>query len=137
MTSTIDGQSVDDPPEIILVVEDEVLIRMEVAEYLRDCGFHVLEAASADAAIAILTAGPPIDLVFSDVQMAGSMDGFGLARWVRDRSAGVEMLLTSGLSRTTRLAEDLRSIGPMIDKPFSHTALLARIEDRLRRRERR
>ena len=69
------------PPQVILVVDDEVLIRSVIAEYLRECGFHVFEAADGSEAIEILQgAGMPIDLVFSDVQMP-KLGGFELARW--------------------------------------------------------
>ena len=66
------------------MVEDEVLIRLVIADYLRDCGYRVHEAVSAEEAILILQAPEvSIDIVFSDVEMPGEMDGFGLARWVR------------------------------------------------------
>lgn len=67
----------------ILIVEDEVLVRMTIADYLRECGFQVAEAGSADEALSILNSEMPVDLVFSDVQMPGTMNGFGLAHWIR------------------------------------------------------
>lgn len=67
----------------VLLVEDEVLIRMVVADYLRECGYRVLEAGNADDAFKILTTNEPIDVVCTDVQMPGTLDGFGLSRWIR------------------------------------------------------
>jgi two-component system, response regulator PdtaR len=61
----------------VLVVEDEVLVRMVIADYLRDCGFRVLEASTADEAMRVLGTNERVDIVFSDVQMPGSLDGFG------------------------------------------------------------
>lgn len=119
------------PPEIILVVEDEVLIRLEVCDYLRECGFQVLEAATADEAVVVLESGISVDLVFSDVQMPGRLDGFGLARWVRTNRPDIRVVLTSGVARTAELAEDLCSVGPVIEKPFSQKTLINRIRELL------
>jgi CheY-like chemotaxis protein len=63
----------------ILVVEDDIFVRLDIAEYLRDCGYRVIEAGTAAEAIDVLESNVPIDLVFSDIQMPGEMDGFGLA----------------------------------------------------------
>jgi CheY-like chemotaxis protein len=124
----------DEPPQTILVVEDDVLIRISLAEYLRDCGFAVLEAASGDEAIEILQArGHDIDLVFSDVQMPGATDGFALARWIRSNLPGVRVLLTSGVAHSAEKAEGLCLDGPMVSKPYDHAKLLA---DILRMKER-
>ena len=67
--------------QTVLVVEDEMMVRMPIAEYLRDCGYTVLEAADASEAIATINAEGPVSLVFSDIRMPGKMDGFGLAEW--------------------------------------------------------
>ena len=67
---------------MILVVEDEILIRRAVAEYLRISGYLVVEAANAAEAISVLAAEVPIDVVFSDIHVPGTMNGLGLARWV-------------------------------------------------------
>jgi CheY-like chemotaxis protein len=64
-------------PQIVLVVEDEVLVRMVISDYLRNCGYRVIEATSADEAMMILrNAEIDVDVVFSDVEMPASMDGF-------------------------------------------------------------
>jgi CheY-like chemotaxis protein len=80
---------------VVLVVEDEVLVRDLAADYLRDSGFMVIEAADAREALVVLTSGFPIDLVCTDLQMPGEIDGAALAKWVRDRH-GAPVLLTSG-----------------------------------------
>jgi CheY-like chemotaxis protein len=65
-------------------VEDEVLIRLAVSDYLRDCGYRVVETGSGDEAVTILTkTDVRIDVVFADVSMPGGLNGFGLAQWVR------------------------------------------------------
>ncbi|MEA2816833.1 MAG: hypothetical protein QOI93_4534, partial [Rhodospirillaceae bacterium] len=73
----VSDEPVPAPPPTILVVEDEILVRTVIAAYLRDCGFDVVEAGNADEAVRVLEAGIRIDIVFSDVNMPGSLDGFG------------------------------------------------------------
>ena len=80
----------------ILVVEDELLVRMMVSDFLRDAGFQVIEAFNADEAIAILQSGVRIDLMLSDVRMPGSMDGLGLLEYARDRFPALPVIITSG-----------------------------------------
>jgi CheY-like chemotaxis protein len=111
----------------VLVVEDEWVVRMSIADYLRDCGYRVLEAGNADEAITALDADARVAIVFSDVQMPGSMDGRGLARWVRRERPGVKIIMTSGVIRATEAARDLCEDGPLMVKPYSHTELGRRI----------
>lgn len=121
-----------DAPKTILVVEDEVLIRFAVADYLRACGYQVLEAANADEAVVLLDAADmKIDLVFSDVQMPGTRDGFGLARWIRSKRPGVRVMLTSGADRSAEIAGELCDMGPVEPKPYDHKKLLQRIRSLL------
>ncbi len=80
----------------ILIVEDEVLIRIMVSDELRDAGYEVIEAATADEAVEILQTALPFDLVFSDVRMPGSMDGLGLLACVRARFPALPVIITSG-----------------------------------------
>ena len=90
---------------MILVVEDEVLICMVISEYLRECGFKVIEAANADEAIIILEqANLKIDIVFSDIEMPGSMDGFGLSRWLRHNKPELKVILAGTVARAANAA---------------------------------
>jgi CheY-like chemotaxis protein len=114
------------PDPTVLIVEDEVLIRMSVADYLRHCGYRVIEANNADEAVEILT-GAHVDVVFTDVNMPGSRDGFGLARWVRRERPGVKVIITSGVGRATQEAAKLCEDGPLLDKPYVHEELEQRI----------
>jgi DNA-binding NtrC family response regulator len=90
---------------VVLVVEDEILIRSAVAEYLRISGNLVVEAADAAEAIAVFTAGVPIEVVFSDIQMPGTMDGIDLAHWVYQHHPGIHVVLTSGNADAFRATE--------------------------------
>jgi len=81
---------------IVLFVEDEVLVRTPVAHTLRGAGFVVVEAANADEAWSYLRSGAPVDLVFSDIQMPGTMDGVELASRIRQKFDHIVIILTSG-----------------------------------------
>ena len=82
---------------VVLIVEDELLLRMDAAEMIAAAGFEVVEAANADEAIEILEARRDITVVFTDIQMPGSMDGLKLARAVRGRWPPIKIVATSGL----------------------------------------
>lgn len=81
---------------VVLVVEDEGLVRMAVADELMDAGFAVLEAGNADQAIRMLENHPEISILFTDIDMPGSMDGIRLAHAVRERWPPVKLVLVSG-----------------------------------------
>ncbi len=80
----------------ILVVEDEVLIRLMVSDELRDAGYDVIEAYNADEALAVLKSPVRVDLIISDVRMPGSLDGLGLLAVVRATFPTLPVILTSG-----------------------------------------
>lgn len=79
----------------VLVVEDEVLVRLMIARHLRERGFRVVEASHAGEALDALEADENIDLLFTDVLMPGVMNGVMLARWVRQNRPEIAVLLTS------------------------------------------
>ncbi len=111
--------------ETILVVEDKVLERAAISEYLRHCGYHVIEAASADEALVLLNeAKLSIDLVFSVVEMPGSMDGFALAHWVRANRPEMDVILASNIVKAAEKAGDLCEKGPHLQKPYEPEALV-------------
>lgn len=98
----------------VLVVEDEVMIREVVKDELEDAGYTVILAEHADAAIAILEARHDIHLVFTDIDMPGSMDGLKLAACVRDRWPPVHIIITTGKSRP----ETIPANALFIPKPY-------------------
>jgi CheY-like chemotaxis protein len=105
----------------ILVVEDEPLLLLMAVEIVEDAGFEALAATTADEALSILEARPDVRLVFTDIQMPGSMDGLRLAHAVRDRWPPVELIVTSG--RCQIAANDLPDRGRFIAKPYDVHAL--------------
>ena len=102
---------------MILIVEDEFLLRLDSAETIEHAGFEVIQAANADEAIAILTARPDIHVVFTDIQMPGSMDGLKLARAVRGRWPPIKIVATSGHVHVRDT--DLPEGGRFLPKPYS------------------
>jgi DNA-binding NtrC family response regulator len=117
-------------PATILIVENEVLVRLELAHNLGQTGLVVLEADGADEAIPLLEAHPEIELMITDIMMPGSMDGVGLAHLVRDRWPMVEIIVASGRLQTS-LAE-LPDDSFFIAKPFQHEAMERAVADMLR-----
>ena len=121
----------------VLIVEDEVLIRMAVADYLRDCGYRVVEADNGDEAVSLLKADAEVDVVFSDVNLPGGINGFALAQWIRRERPGLRTILTSGIVRAAREAHDLCEEGPLVEKPYDHREVERRIRSLLASRARR
>lgn len=116
---------------VVLLVEDERDVRAVVAEYLSDCGFEVVEAGSAGEALLVLDSGAPVDVVFSDVQMPGPMDGVQLARWLGSTRPLLPVILASG--RTARAeAEQHCAPGAFFEKPYRLELVASRIEELLR-----
>ena len=102
---------------IVLVVEDEPLVRMGLVDHLEDDGFTVLEASNADDAIKILLKNLDVTIVFTDVDMPGSMDGLKLAAAIRTLWPPVKIVVTSGHRKVT--LEELPIEAEFIPKPYS------------------
>ena len=108
---------------LVLVVEDEPVILIDISEQLRDAGFDVLEASNADQANVHLKNNPAIRLVFTDIDMPGSMDGLKLAAAVRDRWPPVKIIITSG--RHKMLDGELPEGCLFASKPYAHADIFA------------
>lgn len=116
---------------VVLVVDDEFLVRNVLSEILKDAGFDVLQAESADAAIGLLEE-QPVDLVFSDVKMPGR-DGFELARWVNEHKSDMPVILASGYAGKTSIAAELRCT-EILRKPFDFDTVIEKIRTTISRR---
>ena len=108
---------------VVLVVEDESLIRSTAMDMVEEAGFEAIAASNADEAIRILESRNDIRAVFTDVQMPGSMDGLRLARVVRNRWPPVALIVTSG--RANVQETDLPTGGRFLRKPYEHAQIEA------------
>lgn len=113
----------------VIVVEDETLVRLDIVLSLENEGFIVLEASNADEAINILDTHPEIRLMFTDIDMPGSMDGLNLAAAVRDRWPPVKIIVASG---HRQLSDELLPVeGRFFSKPYDHVRVIATVREML------
>jgi two-component system, response regulator PdtaR len=112
---------------VVLVVEDEALIRMEAVQIVMDAGFAVVEAGNADEAIKILESRRDIRAVFTDINMAGSIDGLQLSHAVRGKWPPIHLIVTSGLMapNQAQLPANSRFIG----KPYTAEHITAALRE--------
>jgi CheY-like chemotaxis protein len=111
----------------VLIVEDEALVRIGAVRIIEEAGFEVVEAANADEAIRILESRWDIRVVFTDIQMPGSMDGLKLAHAVRNRWPPIKIIVTSGLEFLT--AQDLPDGARFFSKPYSATQIRGALQE--------
>lgn len=116
----------DTEDRVILLVEDELMIRLIGSDALSDTGYTVVEAGTADEAIALLEDGSDVHLLFTDIRMPGSMDGLKLAELVHQRWPHVRILLTSGDTLPSR--EEIPEEGAFLPKPYRIDALRSEVE---------
>lgn len=112
---------------IVLVVEDEPILRMNMVETIEDAGFEAIEAGNADDAVAILESRKDIRIVFTDINMPGSMDGLKLAEAVRHRWPPIELILTSGKRDLTE--NEIPSRGRFFPKPYNPEDVVAAVRE--------
>ena len=111
---------------LVLVVDDDFLLRLNAVFLLEEAGYDTLQAGSADEAIALLEVRSDIKVVVTDINMPGSMDGLALAHAVRHRWPPVELVLTSGYVRV--LDEDMPERGLFLGKPYMPTELIRMVQ---------
>ena len=116
-------------PPVILVVEDEMLLRMRAVDMVEDAGYLPVEAVDADEALAILQSRSDIALLFTDIQMPGSMSGLQLALAVRERWPQIKIILASGQLKLSQseIPENSRFFG----KPLDSSDMVAEIREML------
>lgn len=112
---------------VVLIVEDEFLVRMSAAEIISESGFDVIEAEDAKRAIAILEARPDVQVVFTDIRLPGSMDGLKLARFVRRKWPPIKIIATSG--HVTVHQADLPDGGGFLPKPYTPGKITAALRE--------
>ncbi|KQW21446.1 histidine kinase [Afipia sp. Root123D2] len=116
-----------DRPAVVLVVEDDLILRMRAIDMVDDAGYGSIEAADADEALAILLSRSDIALLFTDVQMPGSMDGLELANAVRERWPLIKIIIVSGQLKlsSSQLPRDSRFFG----KPLVSGQMIAEMQN--------
>jgi two-component system, response regulator PdtaR len=107
---------------VVLVVEDHPLVRMAVLEVMAEAGFEALDATSASGAIRTLEARPDIRLVFTDAEMPGTLDGIGLAHYIRKRWPPVKLIIVSG--KRELASEELPAGARFFHKPYRETSIV-------------
>ena len=113
-------------PAIVLVVEDEMLLRIRAVDMVEDAGFTSVEAVDADEAVAILESRSDIALMFTDIQMPGSMDGLQLAHAVHERWPPIKIILVSG--QLTPTNTDIPPNSRFYGKPLDAKEIIAELQ---------
>ena len=112
----------------VLIVEDEVLVRLLIADALRQSGFMVIEAANGYEARAVLQSSNPVAVLITDVKMPGIMDGLTLAKWIRAQNPAVKIILVSG-----SMPPGAQSLADAVFiKPYAVEALVKRVSELMR-----
>jgi CheY-like chemotaxis protein len=113
--------------ETILLVDGDVVVRMVIAEYLRHCGYKVIEAVSTDEALTVFQHEEiRVEIVLSDVKAPGQMNGFGLANWVRENRPELDVVLSGSLESAAEAARDICDDGPL-KRPYEPQTVVERI----------
>jgi DNA-binding response OmpR family regulator len=113
----------------ILILDSDVVSRQPIAEYLRDCGYKVVEAVNTDEAAALLSEEPlKVDILLADVAAEGKRDGFALAAWARKNRPELKIILVGSVTREAMMAADLCQEGPQLAKPYHPQTLIDRIK---------
>jgi CheY-like chemotaxis protein len=118
-------------PAVVLVVEDDMLLRMRAVDMVEDAGYICVEARDADEAVAILESRSDIALLFTDIQMPGSMDGLGLAHSVHDRWPPIKIILVSGQLKLASI--DIPVNSRFFGKPLEAKVMIAQIQSMIGR----
>jgi CheY-like chemotaxis protein len=113
-------------PAVVLVVEDEMLLRMRTVDMVEDAGFTSIEAVDADEAVAILESRSDIALLFTDIQMPGSMDGLRLAHAVHERWPPIKIILVSGQLRLASI--DIPADSRFFGKPLEASEMIVEMQ---------
>lgn len=120
----------------LLIIEADLLIRTPLAEYLRECGFRVLEAHDANEARQVLAqAGTTVDVILADAEGAGE-SGFSFASWVRSQFPHIDVVLAGTVARAAEKAGEICAEGPALSKPYDHQLALREIRRLLAARDR-
>jgi DNA-binding NtrC family response regulator len=117
-------------PDNVLFVEDDYVILMHLSQALRGDGFGVIEASNMAEARTALHSWSPIDVAVLDILLPRREDGLGLVKWIRANRPDVEVVIATGVG----VDEELRSLGPVISKPYEPEQLIKAVREALTKR---
>lgn len=119
-------------PVSIIIADSEVIIRNVLSDYLRQCGYKVINAASSDEVVEILVDGTAsISVILSDSDLGGSMTAFSLRFWVREKRPDIEFVLAGNVDVAAKVAGELCDAGPHLKRPYDPQLVLAHIKQLL------
>jgi len=114
-------------PVVVLVVEDEMLLRMRAVDMVKDAGYTPVEAIDADEAVRIMESRSDIALMFTDIRMPGSMDGLGLAHTVHKRWPPIMIIVVSGALKRPDI--DIPADSRLFGKPLKAKDMIAEMQN--------
>ena len=121
---------------VVLLLETETVVRHALAEYLRECGYQVVEAAATNEASEYLSSGEgSVDVALLDVRAAGDQDVFTLAQWIRAQHTA-DVVMIGGIESGAKKAGEICQAGPSLPRPYAHTSVLDLIKRLRAERER-
>ena len=126
----VPSESGEDPEHTIMIVEDELLLRLDLANQLHSAGFEIIEAQSGDEAVKILATNIDVDLILTDIRMPGQVDGLGLVSFVKRQERRIKVILLSAYVE----ADSDSPADASFAKPVRIEALLAKIRQLLTRK---
>ena len=121
------GTPEDEEAQTVIVAESDVFARMVLAQFLRECGYDVLEAATSDDVLALVRSGRKADVLLLDAQISGGLAGFTLTRQVRENFPDTEIVLTFGVARAADKAAEICDKGPL-ERPYHPQEIVSRIK---------
>ena len=120
------------PGQVVLLVDGEVLVRHAIADYLRECGYDVIEAASSDEALVVLDdKSVRLDVVLCDVAIPGPLSGFELSVRIRSRRPGLQVVLAGSIPAQAGAAAELCDEGPQLERPYDPQGVVEHIRKML------
>ena len=131
------NETMSSSSHVVVVVESDVLVRMPIAGYLRECGFKVVEAVNGAEAMTVLQdAELPVEVVLTDAALVGEPNGFALATWMRDNHPQIHVILAANTASAAAQAGKLCDEHPSVTKPYDHQLVETRIRQLIAARDR-
>jgi CheY-like chemotaxis protein len=111
--------------DCIIVADSEVIVRNAIADYLRDCGYKVIDAASSEEVVTILDSGSTtVSAILCDVNLRGGMNGFALRLWARQHWPDIQFILAGTVAAEVQAAGELCEAGPHLERPYHPQTVL-------------